>query len=113
MWYEALENQVKQNWDELKAALIARFGHRMTPMEVDEKLQNLHQDLKEDFQPFLHQFEELWLQLERTTHIQQGDYFKLGKFKACLHPRVYEKVELEEPTTYQSTSSHSTCPKQK
>ena len=61
VWYEALENQVKQNWDELKAALIARFGHRMTPMEVDEKLQNLHQDLKEDFQPFLHQFEDLWL----------------------------------------------------
>ena len=43
----------------------------------------------------------MWYQLERTTHVRDGNYFKLIHFMEFLHPKVHEKVQCEEPATYE------------
>ena len=58
------------------------------------------------------QFEASWRQLEEVTTVQHGNYFKLKSFRACLHPKVREKVDLEGPNTFEEALSLA-CQKSK
>ena len=67
-------------------------------VDIEAKLKALKQNLEEDFQIFLGRFEDMWYQLEQTTHVQDGNYFKLIGFMEVLHPKVpatYEHAMVE------------------
>ena len=81
---------------------MEKYGKKKTSAEITAKMRRLKQDPKDEFSSFLQQFEGLWLQLQKATDVPLGDYFKLEKFMAALHPTIKEKVDLEEPETYQA-----------
>lgn len=100
-WWNGLDPQVRGDWARFRQAFLVRFGQRVSAAEADAKLKDLRQDPREEFRSFQRRFEDCWRQLEEVTAVQQGNYFKLKSFLACLHPKVREKVDLEEPVTFE------------
>ena len=77
-----------------KQTLRLHFAREVTTIDIETKLKALKQNLEEDFQIFLGTFEDLWHQLERTTRVRDGNYFKLIRFMEVLHPKVREKCSV-------------------
>lgn len=56
-WFEDLPPERKQTWDQVKQALMEKYGKKKTPAEITAKMVRLRQDPKEEFSSFLQQFE--------------------------------------------------------
>ncbi|KAI5060660.1 hypothetical protein GOP47_0025080 [Adiantum capillus-veneris] len=72
----------------------------MSVSEADAKLKGLQQEVSANFDAFVDKFEACWGDFVAVTQATNAGYFKLERFLSCLHPYVHERVEYEDPSTY-------------
>ncbi|KAI5067618.1 hypothetical protein GOP47_0018146 [Adiantum capillus-veneris] len=100
VWFDGLEDVHKQNWLGFCEQFLQRYRKVVSPAEADAKIKGLQQDVRANFDAFVDKFEAFWRDLAAATQATNAGYLKLERFLSCLHPYVRERVDYEDPITY-------------
>ncbi|KAI5074958.1 hypothetical protein GOP47_0010919 [Adiantum capillus-veneris] len=100
VWFDGLEEVHKQNWLGFCEQFLQRYRKVMSALEADAKIKGLQQDVSVNFDAFVDKFEAYWGDLTAATQATNAGYLKLERFLSCLHPYVRERVDYEDPSTY-------------
>ncbi|KAI5057846.1 hypothetical protein GOP47_0027861 [Adiantum capillus-veneris] len=100
VWFDGLEEVHKQDWIGFRERFLQRYRKVVSASEADAKIKGLQQDVSVNFDAFVDKFEAYWGDLAAATQETNAGYLKLERFLSCLHPYVRERVDYEDPRTY-------------
>ncbi|KAI5059654.1 hypothetical protein GOP47_0025973 [Adiantum capillus-veneris] len=100
VWFDGLEDLHKQNWTGFQEQFLQRYRKVVSASEADAKIKGLQQDVSVNFDAFVDKFEAYWGDLATATQATNAGYLKLERFLSCLHPYVRERVDYQDPSTY-------------
>ncbi|KAI5074964.1 hypothetical protein GOP47_0010925 [Adiantum capillus-veneris] len=100
VWFDGLEDVHKQTWIGFREQFLQRYRKVVSASEAGAKIKGLQQDVSANFDAFVDKFEAYWGDLVAATQATNAGYLKLERFLSCLHPYVRERVDYEDPSTY-------------
>ncbi|KAI5073859.1 hypothetical protein GOP47_0011872, partial [Adiantum capillus-veneris] len=99
-WLDGLEDAHKQTWIGFREQFLQRYRKVVSASEADAKLKAVQHEVSDNFDAFVDNFETCWRNFVAATQATNAGFFKREKFLSCLHPYVRERVEYEDPSTY-------------